>query len=151
MLINGVKVLLITMAKIRDDIPATRNFVPLLVCWSGVIESKSGKMSVLDAFRGAAAKGTKSCRTQGDFRSSVHLFVRPYVRSFVHPSIRPSVRPLVCPSVCPSIRPSVRPSVPPGPLKSGLKSALSCLKSEIRVTNQKLLISYLSELQIKSY
>ena len=40
-------------------------------------ESKSAKMSVLDSFWAAAPKGTKSCRTQGGFRSSVRSIVRP--------------------------------------------------------------------------
>ena len=37
------------------------------------------------SFWAAAPKGTKSCRTQGDFRSSVRSFVRPFVRSSVCP------------------------------------------------------------------
>ena len=43
----------------------------------------------------AAPKGTKSCRTQGDFGSSVRPSVHPSVYPSIHPSVRPSVRPSV--------------------------------------------------------
>ena len=60
-------------------------------------------LSISIAFWAAAPKGTKSCRTQGDFRSSFCSFVRssPLIRP-LGPQIRP-LRPQIRP-----LRPQIR-------------------------------------------
>ena len=77
------------------------------------------------SFWAAAPKGTKSCRTQGDFCSSVRSFVRSSVRSSVRPFVRPSVRPSVRSFVRPFVRSSVRSFVRPcGRVSSKIKIQL---------------------------
>ena len=56
--------------------------------WSVMIKSRSGKTGILDTFWAAAPKGTKSCRTQGDFCLSVCPLVRSLVRLSVPPPVR---------------------------------------------------------------
>ena len=53
-------------------------------------------------FWAAAPKGTKSCRTQGDFRS----FVRSFVRLFIHSSVCSSPPGPHRPEICP-LRPEI--------------------------------------------
>ena len=61
------------------------------------------------SFWAAAPKGTKSCRTQGDFRSSVHPSVIPSFRPYIPPirPLRPEIYPLrpeiyfLRPEICP--------------------------------------------------
>ena len=65
-------------------------------------------------FWAAAPKGTKSCRTQGDFRSSVHpsvcLSVRPSVRPPLIRPLRPQIW-LLRPQIWP-LRPEIQPLRP---------------------------------------
>ena len=63
--------------------PFVRPFVRLSICTVGWLVGCSVSLSL--TFWAAAPKGTKSCRTQGDFRSSVRPFVRSSVRPFVRP------------------------------------------------------------------
>ena len=86
--------------------------------------------------RAAAPKGTKSCRTQGDFRPSIHPFFRSSVcpRHYYVGTQPFGKRPRRGRSPVEKrgvffVRPSVRP--PPPQALSGLKSALSGLKSAL--------------------
>ena len=58
----------------------------------------------------AAPKGTKSCRTQGDFRSFVRLFVCLFVRPPLTRPLRPQIWPLR-PQIWP-LRPQIQPLRP---------------------------------------
>ena len=80
-------------------------------------------MSQIGPFWAAALKGTKSCRTQGDFHLCVCLFVpllvlglksalRPRI-NYLRPEICP-LMPLICPlrpKICP-LRPEILPLRP---------------------------------------
>ena len=70
--------------------------------------------------RAAAPKGTKSCRTQGDFRS--------FVRSFVRTCVRPPLSGLILALSGSKLAPSGLKSALPD-----LTYALSGLKSALRV------------------
>ena len=60
-----------------------------------VLGLKAGIWASRLGFLAAALKGMRSCRTQGYFCSSVHMFVRPSISppSLIRP-LRPQIRPL---------------------------------------------------------
>ena len=78
----------------------------LLDLKSALSSLKSALSGLKSAFWAAVPKGTKSCRTQGNFRSSI----RPFVRSSPPGPLRPEIC-LIRPEICP-IRPEIYPLRP---------------------------------------
>ena len=81
---------------LSQQIIPSRARVSLTICYPWITSSSSSSLT----FWAAAPKGMKSCRTQGDFRSSVCLFVHSFVRLFVRLFVCSFVHLLVCSFVC---------------------------------------------------